>query len=224
MKNTIENGHVYSSLRVEMEQGEQFRAESGAMLSMSPTIELEATSAGKGLFGTIKAAVGGESFFASIFTAVGGPGELILAPSSPGDIVAFDLQNETLYAQAGSYLAGDVSISVGTKGSLKALVAGEGLFLATMSGTGKVFLNSFGAIYSRDLGMGERYIVDTGHVVAFQHTMAYTVKKAASGIFSSLASGEGLVCEFVGPGRVYMQTRNVGAFAKLLVPFMPHSS
>jgi len=224
MKYTIENGHVYSSLRVDMERGEQFRAESGAMLSMSPTIELEATSAGKGIFGTLKAAVGGESIFASIFTAVRGPGELIVAPSSPGDIVEFNLNNETLIAQAGSYLAGDVSITVGTQGSIKAFVAGEGLFLATMTGTGKVFLNSFGAIYHRDLGMGETYIVDTGHIVAFQHTMAYNIKKAAKGIFSSLASGEGLVCEFVGPGRVYMQTRNVSAFAKMLHPFMPQSS
>lgn len=221
---TIENGHVYSSLRVNMQQGERFRAEAGAMLSMSPTIELDATTAGKGLFGTIKAAVGGESLFASIYTAAHGPGELILAPSSPGDIAEFDLNNETLIAQAGSYLAGDPSIVVSTQGSIKAFVAGEGLFLATLTGTGKVFLNSFGAIYYRDLAMGERYIVDTGHIVAFQQTMAYTIKKASRGILSSLATGEGLVCEFVGPGRLTMQTRNISAFARLLGPHLTTGS
>lgn len=31
---------------------------------------------------------------------------------------------------------------------------------------------------------------------------------ASGGIISGLASGEGLVCKFTGPGTVYMQTRN----------------
>ena len=73
MNFTIENGPVYASLRVDMQQGERFRAEPGAMLSMTPTIELETKSAGKGLLGTLKAAVGGESIFASMYTAAHGP-------------------------------------------------------------------------------------------------------------------------------------------------------
>lgn len=223
MKFSIEYSPVYSMLRVDMQQGEQFRGESGAMVSMSPTIELEATSSGKGILGTLKAAVGGESLFASLFSAVHGNGELILAPSAPGDIVQLDLRNETWFAQSGAYLAGDPSLTLGTQGSIKALISGEGLFLSKISGSGPLFLNSFGAIYTRDLQPGERYIVDTGHIVAFPSTVTYTIRKAARGLFSTIASGEGLVCEFMGPGRLYMQTRNVSAFVRMLQPFVVNS-
>ncbi|HEX7715326.1 MAG TPA: AIM24 family protein [Bacillota bacterium] len=62
----IENGPVFTTLRVKMAQGESFRAEAGAMIAMSPTIGMEAKTVGKGIFGDLKATVGGESLFASL--------------------------------------------------------------------------------------------------------------------------------------------------------------
>jgi hypothetical protein len=54
---------------------------------------------------------------------------------------------------------------------------------------------------------GERYIVDNGHLVAWN--TKYVLERVASGgIVSGLASGEGLVCKFTGPGTVFLQTRN----------------
>jgi uncharacterized protein (TIGR00266 family) len=223
MNYTIEHAPVYAALRVDMQQGETFRAEPGAMLSMSPSIELETTTAGKGLFGTLKAAVGGESIFASIFTALHGPGELYLAPSTPGDIIRIDLQNQTILAYGGAYLAGDASLQLSARGSLKSMIGGSDLFLTTITGTGPVFLNGFGAIYTKTLGPGEPYVVDSGHVVAFTDGIQYSIKKAARGLFSTLASGEGLVCMFSGPGTIWMQTRNVRGFAQSLIPFLPQS-
>jgi uncharacterized protein (TIGR00266 family) len=223
MNFTIENGPVYASLRVDMQQGERFRAEPGAMLSMTPTIELETKSAGKGLLGTLKAAVGGESIFASMYTAVHGPGELYLAPSAPGDIMQLDLNNETILAYGGAYLAGSPDLTISARGSIKSLVAGTDLFLSVLSGTGPLFLNGFGAIYKKTLGPGEPYVVDTGHIVAFTDGMQYSIKTAAKGLFSSFASGEGLVCMFSGPGTIWMQTRNIRHFAQSLIPFLPSS-
>lgn len=221
MKITIENAPVYSSLRIEMEKGEKFRAEPGAMISMTPSIEVQAKSAGKGIMGTLKAAVGGESIFASIYTAEHGSGELFLAPSLPGDIARVDLDNETLLAFRGAYLAGDTGIALSSRGSLKGLIAGADLFLSVLTGTGSVFVSSFGAIYTRTLGPGEPYVVDTGHIVAFNDGMQYSIKTASKGLFSSFASGEGLVCLFVGPGTIWMQTRNVRSLAEMLIPFLP---
>ena len=224
MNFTIEHSPVYSSLRVDMQQGEQFRAEPGAMLSMTPTIELETKAAGKGLFGTLKAAVGGESIFASMYTAEHGPGELVLAPSTPGDILRLDLNNETILAQAGAYLAGDPSLELSAQGSLRQFIAGEGMFLSRITGSGPLFLSSFGSIYRKDLGPGEPYVVDTGHMVAFTANMQYNIKKAAKGLWSSLTSGEGLVVLYSGPGTIWIQTRNVSHFAQSLIPFLPKSS
>lgn len=223
MQLSIEHGPVFSFLRVVLNQGEQFRAEAGAMLAMSSTITLEAKSAGKGVFGALKAAVGGESLFASLFTATNGSGEILLAPGSPGDIVRFDLQGETILAQGGSYLAGSTDLQLSTQGSLRGLISGEGLFLQKISGTGTLFLNSYGSIIEKDLAPGEVYVVDSGHMVAFQESVSYEVKKAAKGIFSSIASGEGLVSHFRGPGKVWIQTRNIKALAELLGQFIVKS-
>ncbi|ADU50468.1 protein of unknown function DUF124 [Thermaerobacter marianensis DSM 12885] len=68
---------------------------------------------------------------------------------------------------------------------------------------------------------GERYVVDTGHVVAFSDGMGFQVRRAGTGWFSSIASGEGLACEFTGPGTVYIQTRSEASFLGWLIPKLP---
>ncbi len=217
----IENSPVFTILKVSLSEGETFRAEPGAMISMSPTIEIKAQSSGKGVFGTLKAAVGGESLFASLFTATGGAGEIVLAPSSPGDILRMDLAGQTILAQGGAYLAGDPGLELSTQGSMKAMFSGEGLFLQKITGSGPLFLNSYGSISERSLQEGETYIVDTGHIIAFEESVQYSLRKAAKGLFSTLASGEGLVSEYRGPGKLWTQSRNLKGFAQLLNSLMP---
>ena len=74
---------------------------------------------------------------------------------------------------------------------------------------------SFGAIIRKDLVEGERYVIDNGHLVAW--TAKYVLERVASGgIISGMASGEGLVCKFIGPGTVFMQTRNAAAFTAFM--------
>lgn len=223
MEFKIEHGPVFTIIRIYLKQGEQIRAEAGAMVAMSPSLKLEAKSAGKGLLGTLKAAVGGESFFASLFTAETGDGELVLAPGSLGDILRMELTGNTIYAEGGAYLAGSPNLEISTKGSVKGLISGEGLFLQKITGNGLLFLNSYGAIFEKNLAAGETYVVDTNHMVAFEERVQYKLKKAAKGIFSTLASGEGLVCEYTGPGKVWIQTRAISAFAQLLSRYIPKS-
>ena len=40
----------------------------------------------------------------------------------------------------------------------------------------------------------------------------YAIEKAGSGGFTSMKTGEGMVCRFTGPGSVYIQTRNLEEF------------
>ena len=90
-----------------------------------------------------------------------------------------------------------------------------------VQGQGLLLVSSFGAIYRKQLRAGERYVVDTGHLVAWEGSMQYTLRKAASGFFRSIMSGEGIVAEFSGPGELLIQTRNLAALAGLLKPFFP---
>ena len=196
-------------------------AEAGAMVSMSANVDLQSQMKG-GLMGALKRAVGGESAFVSTFTARGGPGEVTLAPGSPGDIAAIELSNQLFFVQSSSYLAGDAGLNVDTRwGGAKTFFGGEGLFVMQVSGTGLLLLSSFGAIHRKRLAAGERYVVDTGHLVAWEGTTQYTLRKAAAGLFRSMLSGEGVVAEFSGPGEILIQTRNLAAFAGLLKPFFP---
>jgi uncharacterized protein (TIGR00266 family) len=221
MEFKLEHGPVFTIVRILLKRGEQFRAESGAMVSMSPSLKLEAKSSGKGLMGALKAAVGGESFFASLYTAEAGDGELVLAPSTMGDVLRMDLTGNTIYAEGGAYLAGSPNLTISTKGSFKALISGEGLFLQKITGSGVLFLNSYGAIFEKSLAPGEIYIVDTNHIVAFEESVQYKVRKVSKGLFSTLASGEGLVCEYSGPGKIWVQTRALSAFAQQISKFIP---
>lgn len=215
---------AFSLAVVRLQPEQSILAEAGAMVSMSANVELQSQMKG-GLFGAIKRAAGGESAFVSTFTARGGQGEVTFAPGAPGDIAALEMSNQMFFVQASSYLAGDASLNVDTKwGGAKSFFGGEGLFVLQVTGTGLLLVSSYGAIHRKRLQPGERYVVDTGHLVAWEGTTQYTLRKAATGFFRSMMSGEGIVAEFVGPGELLIQTRNLQAFAGLLKPFFPSQS
>jgi len=64
------------------------------------------------------------------------------------------------------------------------------------------------------------YIVDTSHIVGWTGGLEYQVRKVG-GLKSLFLSGEGLVCEFRGQGRVWVSTRNPSSLAAFLQPFRP---
>jgi uncharacterized protein (TIGR00266 family) len=217
----IEHQPSFSLAILQLQAEQSIMAEAGAMVSMSANIELQSQMKG-GLLGALKRAAGGESAFVSTFTARGGPGEVTLAPGAPGDIAAIEMRNQTFFVQSSSYLAGDAGLTVDTKwGGAKSFFGGEGLFVLMVQGQGLLLVSSFGAIHRKTLRAGERYVVDTGHLVAWEGTTQYTLRKAASGFFRSMVSGEGIVAEFTGPGELLIQTRNLAALAGLLKPFFP---
>ena len=218
---SIQHQPAFSLAVLSLQPEQSIMAEAGAMVSMSANVELQSQMKG-GLFGALKRAAGGESAFVSTFTARGGPGEVTLAPGAPGDIAAIELNNQSFFVQSSSYLAGDASLSVDTKwGGAKSFFSGEGLFVLQVQGQGLLLVSSFGAIHRKTLQPGERYVVDTGHLVAWEGTTQYTLRKAAAGFFRSMVSGEGIVAEFSGPGELLIQTRNLAALAGLLKPFFP---
>jgi uncharacterized protein (TIGR00266 family) len=222
MEHEIDHKPSYALLTVDLNQSEEIQAEAGAMVSHSEGITIE-TGAQGGLVDSLKRkAFGGESFFMNTFTAER-PGRVTLAPPLPGDLIGHELRDEQLLVQSGSFVAASPDIDIDTKfGGGRTFFGGEGLFLLDLSGTGQTFLSSFGAIDRVDLEPGEQYTVDTGHIVAFEGTTSFDVRKVG-GLKSTLFSGEGLVCEFEGPGSVWLQTRSTDAFLSWLIPNLPAS-
>ena len=92
------------------------------------------------------------------------------------------------------------------------------------TGDGDIFFNSYGAILELDASEG--LVVDTGYIVAFEDTLDYDVSvmpglRPGARIKTFLFGGEGLVCRFSGRGKVWVQTREVGAFVRWVHPFRP---
>ena len=79
-----------------------------------------------------------------------------------------------------------------------------------MSGTGKIWFSAYGGIFAKEIS--DEYVVDTGHLVAYEPTINISMGMAG-GIFSSFFGGEGLVTRVKGKGRIYMQSRSLGGLA-----------
>ncbi len=166
----------------------------------------------------LKRMFSGENFFLNHFTARKSDQTLIIGPTMLGDVVHHDLRGGSLIIQGSSWMASDsgVEIDATFQGLGKALFSGESIFWVKCTGEGSVFLSSFGAIYEVDVD-GD-YIVDTGHIVAFEDTLEFKIKKAGRSLISSFLGGEGLVCRFQGQGKLYCQSHNPPNFGKLLGP------
>ncbi|MFY9255226.1 MAG: TIGR00266 family protein [Fuerstiella sp.] len=212
-----------SVAKLRMDDGESLTCEVGAMIAMTTEFEVETTtkkrgSGGGGIGKALKRMFAGENLFLNHFTAIGDSQSLIIGPRMLGDILHFPLTGGSLIVQGSSWLASDTSIDIDAtwQGLGKALFSGERMFWLKCSGQGDLFLSSYGAIYEVEVN-GE-HVVDTGHIVAFEDTLQFTIAKAGSSLIGSFLGGEGLVCRFSGQGRLFCQSHNPPSFGKALGP------
>lgn len=209
-----------SAAKVRLGPGESFTSEGGAMIAMSGDTRIETTTHQKGSGGVLtamKRMLAGESFFLNHFTGGQGGGEVWLGTTLAGDMMQHRLDGGTLIVQGGSFVCCEpgIAVDLGWQG-FKSLFSGESIFWLHLAGTGKLVLSSFGAIYP--LAVDGAAIVDTGHIVAFEETLDFSVTKAGKSWISSFLGGEGLVCRFHGKGTVWCQSHNAGGFGKLIGP------
>lgn len=223
MEYSITNDVAFPLLRFDLSAGEKIKAESGAMVAMSETMELTGKVDG-GLFRGLARKFSGESFFMQQIEAVHGKGWALLAAPMPGAITAVEVgAGRELLVQKAGYLAATTGVEVSTKmqGLAKGFLSGEGFFVVNVFGSGTVFLATYGSISALDVREGETVLVDNGHLVAWDAHMKYEVTKGAKTWTSALTSGGGFACRFRGPGRVMIQTRNPWQLAGWLSPFLP---
>ena len=207
MQVDISSGPAFAFGEITLPAGGAVRVEAGAMAMTRGDIQITTSTQGGFLKG-LKRTLGGESFFVNDFTS-GSGGVVAVAAALAGDmsLVALD-GSKTLLVQSGSWIASDPTVDVDAKwGGGKTFFSGEGLILLHCSGQGDMLLSAYGAIREYTLAPGEVMTLDTGHVVAFEDTVQYSVRKAGSWK-STILGGEGLVTDFTGPGRVWLQTRS----------------
>lgn len=118
----------------------------GVMIAMSPTVTLK----GEIKFSMKKLIAGGE-LTASTYT---GPGEILFAPSFIGDMTTLRLAgNESWNVGKDAFVACTQGVvkEYKNQGLSKAMFSGEGLFVYKISGSGIMWIASFGAILRKDV-------------------------------------------------------------------------
>ncbi|MBN2192002.1 MAG: TIGR00266 family protein [Polyangiaceae bacterium] len=204
--------------------GEQLLVEASAMVAKDAGVEMKTQLQGGILAAAKRRMLGGESLFQNTFTATAPGQRLYLAPAPEGDVESVQCDGATpIFLNSGAFVACVPTVRIDTKwGGAKGFFSGAGLVLLKAEGQGQLFFSSYGGIHAIDVGPGG-YICDTGHIVGFAGGLQYTVQKMG-GLKSLFFSGEGLVCNFQGQGRLWLSTRNPGSLASFLQPFRPTGS
>jgi uncharacterized protein (TIGR00266 family) len=214
----------YATAKVDLDPAEEIVVEAGAMVAMSTDLEMETKARGGFLKSIGRATFGGESFFLNTYKAPASGGKIYLAPALPGDMQVMEMEGETLMVQSGGYIASSPELQVDTKWSgAKTFFASEGLVMLKVHGTGNLVIAAYGALEEFELGPGEMFTVDTGHLVTFTEGMGFKVRKVG-GWKSTFFSGEGLVVDLTGPGKATLQTRSQDAFISWISPRVSSSN
>mmetsp|Transcript_36171 Transcript_36171/g.59903 ORF Transcript_36171/g.59903 Transcript_36171/m.59903 type:complete len:300 (-) Transcript_36171:339-1238(-) len=204
-----------AAIRVRLPAGRSVKAEPDALVTMSQHIQVGARMDAGLLSGLLRTFLSGESLFCQTVTA-SCDGDAVFCASEVGDAELIVLrEEEPLLLQKGAFVASDETVNITTAtqaGIRRAAFSGAGLFVLQASGRGTLAVSAHGSILKYTLGRGEVRAVDNGHLVAWSAEMPYEMRMASrknsilGTVASSAASGEGLMCFFEGPGRLWLQT------------------
>ena len=207
-----------------LSQGEKITAEAAAMVFMKGDILTETKMRKGGFLKSLKAAAfGGESFFVNEFVAQEDGCVLGLTGNMLGDIEVIAIEEEFI-VQSGAFVGSSGNLTLDTKwqGFTKGIF-GSNLFMLKTIGSGDMFVNAWGGIIKKELQPGEKMILDNYQLVALSATADYRVTKHGN-LKTTLFGGDALVIQIIGPGTVYLQTKNIMEFARALVPYLPKRS
>ena len=216
---------AFESAVVHLAPGERYVSESGALYRASSNIDIDVTTSSRGaggLLGGMKRLLAKEHFFFSTYaTNDGRPGEVGLAPTHQGELMLIDVDPSTNWLCAGgSYLGSSAGLKIDTQfQGLKGFATGESLVFVEVSGSGQLLVNAFGRLVESEVE--DSITVDTGHLVAFESTLRYSITKAGSSWIQSWLAGEGIVMNFTGRGRIVTQSHNPREFGSSLGRLLP---
>jgi uncharacterized protein (TIGR00266 family) len=221
----IHDNGAFGSALVHLGPGEQFVSEAGAMFRASDNVDIDVTTRSRssgGIMSGIKRMIAGENFFFSRYSVVDDrDAEVGLAPNLQGQVKLIECDGKANWVCAGgSYLGSGIDLNIDTQfQGLRGVLSGESLSFLNVEGAGPLLVNAFGTITELEVQGG--LTIDTGHVVAFEDSLEYSVGKAGGSWVSSFLTSEGIVLHFSGYGRVLVQSHNPDEFGSTLGPMLP---
>ena len=219
-------GQTVPVVEVRLNAGESMYSQRGGMAYQTEGIVMN-TNARGGLMKSLGRAFAGESMFMANFTAQRDGAMVAFATTVPGNIMPVDISQTPggLIFQKGSFLCAENGVETSitfTKKISAGFVGGEGFILQRAQGRGMLFLEVDGDAIVKNLMPGEVLKVDTGNVVGFEPSVTYSVEMV-SGIGNIFLGGGGLfLTKLAGPGRVILQSQNLGDFAGRINSYGPN--
>ena len=205
-----------------LKKGEKMITEKGSMVWMSPAIQMETTGGGVGKM--FSKAFSGESIFQNIYTAQA-DAMITFGSSFPGRVVHVEIApGKELIAQKSAFLASEIGVELSIHFNKKigaGFFGGEGFIMQRLSGHGTAFIEIDGDLVQYELKPGQKIIVDTGNVAAFDSTVSIDIQKVP-GVKNILFGGEGLFhTVLTGPGKIWLQTMPIVNVANSIRPYIP---
>lgn len=213
MEINITDSPAFTKVDIVFNENEVLHAQPKAMLCMTTGFEISTSVGGAsgnpGVLSGVQSMLSGESFVTVKYRAKRSGERLSLAPAAIGEVVTLELDGSCgFYLAGGAYFAHEDTVTLTPKfAGMRGLMSKKGMFLVHVSGTGKVFLSSYGAVVRHVLGDKETLVVDNEYMVAFSDIVHYELRAVSKSIKDSIFSGEGLVNRYQGPGTLYYQTR-----------------
>ncbi len=222
-------------VEVELDPGETVVAEAGTMNYMDDFITFE-TKMGDGsnpnaglmdkLMQVGKRMLTKESIFMTHFTNRGqGKRRVAFAAPFPGKIIPVDMAQigHELICQKDAFLCAALGTQISVAFAQRfgaGLFGGEGFILQRLRGDGLAMIQAGGTVICKEL-RGETIRVDTGCIVAFTPSIAYSIQRAGN-LKSMFFGGEGLfLATLSGVGTVYLQSMPFSRLADRILANAP---
>ena len=229
------HGDDLQFVEVELDPGETVIGEAGAMMFLESDIGFESkmgdgAEPDQGLWGRVKdagkRAMAQESIFLTHFTNEGRAKQVVaFSAEFPGTILPVDLAalGGTILAQKDAFLCAALGtkIDIAFRRNLgTGLFGGEGFILERLSGDGMAFLSVGGTVVEKEL-RGDKLLVDTGCLVAFEPGIDYSIERAGN-LKSMIFGGEGIfLASLSGHGRVWLQSLPFSRLANRIIQSAP---
>lgn len=222
---------AFAYANVTLKRGQQFFADSNALLWLDSAIAVHTGMAGDPCSSCYRR-LSQEPCCLNRFENDSGnePKDLALGFELPGDIMAFGVDDKTSWIFTTSAFVGcseNVTVTSRFAGCFACCCADEGPWLTACKirrnsqDPGIVFAGGYGTLSRHTIAKGEQLFVAAGLFFAAEYSQSFKCEclgQECCGLKNFCCSGSSVVLEFQGPCTVYTQSRNDYALRRLFAP------
>ncbi len=218
LKTEITGSPGSNYLVVDLSPGQTIVTAPGSLVYLRGDVEKGVVEIG-GIGKAFARALGGQDLVLTKYKGNANGGRIALGTALPGDIIAIDLgPKQEVIVSRGSFLCCTEGLEVTATTRAQGILSvgqQEGFVLPVIRAGergGRVWLCAYGTFERIDLDVNEVAVLDNGTFLACPTGLNYQIVRLGKTLLSSLAGGEGLGMQFIGPASLYIQSKNINDF------------